>query len=120
MNAIRSEHPASWRTTLSLASRTEMRPCGMVAADCATIDEIVALWRNWQTQQTQNLPGFTSRLGSTPSSATTPDRKRNPLNTSTAGAAAGAFDSPRPAPSVHYNDASFAFASSMALNRNLN
>jgi hypothetical protein len=30
----------------------------------------VALWRNWQTQQTQNLPGFTSRLGSTPSSAT--------------------------------------------------
>ena len=30
----------------------------------------VALWRNWQTQQTQNLPGFTPRLGSTPSSAT--------------------------------------------------
>jgi hypothetical protein len=31
---------------------------------------LLALWRNWQTQQTQNLPEFTLRLGSTPSSAT--------------------------------------------------
>ena len=27
-------------------------------------------WRNWQTQQTQNLPGITPRVGSTPSSGT--------------------------------------------------
>jgi hypothetical protein len=30
----------------------------------------VALWRNWQTQQTQNLPRFTPRIGSTPIKAT--------------------------------------------------
>ncbi len=31
----------------------------------------MAEWRNWQTQQTQNLPFFTERVGSTPTSATT-------------------------------------------------
>jgi hypothetical protein len=31
----------------------------------------VAVWRNWQTQQTQNLPGITPRVGSIPSTATT-------------------------------------------------
>ena len=30
----------------------------------------MAEWRNWQTQQTQNLPYFTVREGSSPSSAT--------------------------------------------------
>ena len=30
----------------------------------------VAVWRNWQTQQTQNLPGFTPREGSIPFTAT--------------------------------------------------
>jgi hypothetical protein len=29
--------------------------------------EVLAEWRNWQTQQTQNLPGITPRVGSTPS-----------------------------------------------------
>ena len=32
-------------------------------------------WRNWQTQQTQNLPGITPRVGSTPSSGTIPVSK---------------------------------------------
>ena len=31
---------------------------------CAEVPE----WRNWQTQQTQNLPALRSRVGSTPSS----------------------------------------------------
>ncbi len=31
----------------------------------------MAKWRNWQTQQTQNLPYFTVRVGSTPTFATT-------------------------------------------------
>lgn len=31
---------------------------------------IWAEWRNWQPQQTQNLPGFTPRVGSSPTSAT--------------------------------------------------
>lgn len=30
----------------------------------------MAKWRNWQTQQTQNLPYFTVRVGSTPTFAT--------------------------------------------------
>src|SRR6185503_21391806 len=29
-------------------------------------------WRNWQTQETQNLPPVTRRVGSTPSSGTNP------------------------------------------------
>jgi hypothetical protein len=29
-------------------------------------------WRNWQTQQTQNLPPVTRRGGSTPPSSTSP------------------------------------------------
>lgn len=32
----------------------------------------MAKWRNWQTQQTQNLPYFTVRVGSTPTFATKP------------------------------------------------
>lgn len=32
--------------------------------------EVLPEWRNWQTQQTQNLPGITPRVGSTPSSGT--------------------------------------------------
>ena len=32
----------------------------------------MAAWRNWQTQETQNLPGVTPRVGSSPSAATTP------------------------------------------------
>ena len=32
--------------------------------------KVLPEWRNWQTQQTQNLPGITPRVGSTPSSGT--------------------------------------------------
>ena len=32
----------------------------------------LAAWRNWQTQETQNLPGVTPRVGSIPSAATKP------------------------------------------------
>ncbi len=31
----------------------------------------LAEWRNWHTQQTQNLSSFTGHVGSTPTSATT-------------------------------------------------
>ena len=34
----------------------------------------LAAWRNWQTQETQNLPGVTPRVGSSHSAATTPTR----------------------------------------------
>jgi hypothetical protein len=33
--------------------------------------EGTALWRNWQTQETQNLPPVTRRVGSTPTGAIT-------------------------------------------------
>jgi hypothetical protein len=32
--------------------------------------EISPVWRNWQTQQTQNLPGITPREGSIPFTGT--------------------------------------------------
>ena len=43
-------------------------------------------WRNWQTQQTQNLPGITPRVGSTPSSGTNISKQ-----------VVGLFAPPRPA-----------------------
>src|SRR5208337_4097410 len=36
----------------------------------AIFNTVLPEWRNWQTQQTQNLPGITPRVGSTPSSGT--------------------------------------------------
>ena len=36
----------------------------------AIFSTVLPEWRNWQTQQTQNLPGITPRVGSTPSSGT--------------------------------------------------
>ena len=36
----------------------------------AIFNRVLPEWRNWQTQQTQNLPGITPRVGSTPSSGT--------------------------------------------------
>ena len=41
-------------------------------------------WRNWQTQQTQNLPGVTTLVGSTPTPGTipVPVRKKRPSLTS--------------------------------------
>jgi hypothetical protein len=36
----------------------------------AIFNMVLPEWRNWQTQQTQNLPGITPRVGSTPSSGT--------------------------------------------------
>ena len=42
-----------------------------VAVDCYTRKVFTALeWRNWQTHGTQNPAGFTSHVGSTPTSST--------------------------------------------------
>jgi hypothetical protein len=38
---------------------------------CLCYSELSPVWRNWQTQQTQNLPGITPREGSIPFTGTT-------------------------------------------------
>jgi hypothetical protein len=37
---------------------------------CLCYSETWPVWRNWQTQQTQNLPGITPREGSIPFTGT--------------------------------------------------
>lgn len=46
-------------------------PCFTRFSAHAILNIVLPEWRNWQTQQTQNLPGITPRVGSTPSSGTT-------------------------------------------------
>ena len=61
----RIEHPKSMGKQLLVeaANFTECRAH-------AIFNTVLPEWRNWQTQQTQNLPGITPRVGSTPSSGT--------------------------------------------------
>jgi hypothetical protein len=49
---------------------TEITRLSEFVARAKLILPIVLEWRNWQTQQTQNLPPVTRRGGSTPPSST--------------------------------------------------
>ena len=66
-----------WETFIVLNTRNRWESnCRSGAANFtrwrahAIFNTVLPEWRNWQTQQTQNLPGITPRVGSTPSSGT--------------------------------------------------
>ena len=59
----------SWHHSQHLSSRIPRRSFTQLPAH-AIFSTVLPEWRNWQTQQTQNLPGITPRVGSTPSSGT--------------------------------------------------
>jgi hypothetical protein len=56
--------------TLYSVSTANSPRCFTRCAAHAIFSTVLPEWRNWQTQQTQNLPGITPRVGSTPSSGT--------------------------------------------------
>ena len=55
---------------MMLLCETEITGLSETVARAKLVFPIVLEWRNWQTQQTQNLPPVTRRGGSTPPSST--------------------------------------------------
>ena len=74
-----SEPTIAYRQILACATgavmTNESAPTELPSSACYVLNFSLSIgpeWRNWQTQQTQNLPGITPRVGSTPSFYTAP------------------------------------------------